>query len=138
MSNFLDNLKKAVENGEFNSEAAKKINEINELADKKSIEQLPHDLEDTLKNRVDEGGVKKVEEEEISELNTEYVKKMEYFKKEDERNKDILNITIMGQQFIEILNTLNDLKEKYSTDDEILSKIKKIESGEYDPNELEQ
>ena len=45
MGEFLENLKKAADTGEFNSEAAKKILEINELADKKLGNGTIEDLE---------------------------------------------------------------------------------------------
>ena len=50
-SSFLENLKKSVDTGEFNSEAAKKIIEVDKLADNANVENLagknlPHSFVD--------------------------------------------------------------------------------------------
>ncbi len=86
-SSFLDNLKNAVEKGEFNSEAAKKILEVEKLADEKLKNNNSNDLAEPLSKRLEEAGVKTVSEEEAAAVNSEYEKKMEAIKKEDEQNK---------------------------------------------------
>ena len=77
---FLKNLKDAVETGNFNSEAAKKINEIVELADGKIIEKTVEELEDAVEQRVEDSGVKSIPEEELEDVKsvvmTEYEEKM--------------------------------------------------------------
>ncbi|MFW6246597.1 MAG: hypothetical protein ACOC22_00275 [bacterium] len=117
---FLKNLKKAVEEGEFNSDAANKINEINELAEKKYAEvnskktgKIYEDaavgvnkLEDSLKKRVDDVGHKTVTEEEAKEVNSEYEKKMTEFKKIDLANKQLASITEMEDM---ILASIEDM-----------------------------
>jgi tRNA splicing endonuclease len=99
MSTFLENLKKSVENGEFNSEAAKKIIEIDKLAEEKiklltktgqSIEDS--DLAKTVDDRVKKAGVKIISEEEALELNSQYEKKMEEIKKQDAANQQLATI----------------------------------------------
>ena len=92
MSDFLENLKKAADEGEFNSEAAKKILEINELADKKIGEATPADLEkiqESLEKRQGEELVAPVSEEKVLEVNTEYEKKMAQLKKLDAVNAQL-------------------------------------------------
>ena len=88
MSDFLENLKKAADNGEFNSDAAKKILEVHELADQKSKEMDTEKLQETLQKRMEESPVesKDVSEEEVLELNSQYEKKMEEIKLLDSVN----------------------------------------------------
>jgi phospholipid N-methyltransferase len=78
-SDFLDNLKKAVDTGEFNSEAAKKIIDIDKLADEKI------DPDDLVQKRLDVSGVKtaSITEEEVEVINAEYEKKMQEIKEKD-------------------------------------------------------
>jgi hypothetical protein len=82
MSKFLDDLKNSVESGEFNSEAAKKIIEVDKLADSVSGTKAL----DELKEKV---GVKNVTDEEVGTLNTTYVKRMEEISKVDIANKQL-------------------------------------------------
>lgn len=88
MSDFLENLKKAADNGEFNSEAAKKILDVNKLADHKLKELDTDQLKDSLQKRMEESLVPetKVSEEEMLELNSQYEKKMEQIKLTDTTN----------------------------------------------------
>ncbi len=84
MSDFLENLKKAADNGEFNSDAAKKILEINELADVKSKLMDSDELQETLEKRIEadpkDSEEKMVSEEEMLELNSQYEQKMKQLK----------------------------------------------------------
>lgn len=86
--NFLENLKKAVDDGDFNSEAAKKIVEINELADVVAT----GDVESSLEKRLEEAGVKTVSEEEAATLNFEYERKMVEIKKQDAVTKQLATL----------------------------------------------
>jgi len=101
MASFLDNLKNAVDKGEFNSEAAKKILEINALADSKipkggiKSERDLEDLEKTVNDRLEKAGVRTVTEEEAASLNSEYEKKMEEIRLADaeiKRKADLMNL----------------------------------------------
>lgn len=98
MSEFLENLKKSVETGEFNSEAAKKIIEIDKLAEEKikSLTKSGQNIEDSdltkaVEDRVKDN-VKTVSEEEALELNSQYEKKMEEIKKVDAANQQLATI----------------------------------------------
>ena len=75
-SPFLESLKKSVETGEFNSEAAKKIIEIDQLANNPHTTHM-HD--GTFKN----AGVKTVTPEEAAEINSNFEKKMQEIKEKD-------------------------------------------------------
>lgn len=82
MSEFLDGLKKATETGEFNSEAAKKIIEIDKLADTKTDTKALEKLQE-------KAGIKSVTDEEVGTLNSAYIKKMEEINKQDVANKQL-------------------------------------------------
>jgi hypothetical protein len=116
MSTFLDDLKNSVETGEFNSEAAKKITEINKNADNaKGLSLTEEEKNELAKKRLGtvlEGAV--VTEEEVLKLNSEYDKKMEEIKKQDAVNLQ--------------LATLSDIEDmvKLSVDD-MVSFIKELE-----------
>jgi len=79
-SQFLENLKKAVDDGNFNSEAAKKINEVHKLAD---IIAPTGGAASLLEKRLGETVIKTVSNEKLVEVNSEYEKKMQEFKKQD-------------------------------------------------------
>lgn len=118
-SNFLKNLKNAVDTGEFNSEAAKKIIEIDKLADEKFTETrdgTKYVNTENLDKLVDEAGVKTVTEEEAAALNSDYEKKMIEIKKQDAVNKQLATL-------IEVEDMV-----KMSIDD-MLSFIDELENG---------
>ena len=104
-SNFLEELKKAADGEEFNSEAAKKITDITKLAEEKfqtlgqnGITTDGSDLAKHVNKNIEED--KKTWEaananrkvptpEEVKEFNTEYDLKMAEFKKRDLINKQL-------------------------------------------------
>lgn len=104
MSDFLEKLKKAADTGEFNSDIAKKINEINEAAEEKlrgkdvvaELEKIKENLEKRVEEDSEE--VKEIKEtkplveEDVIKLNTEYEKKMQAFKKQDAVNRQLATL----------------------------------------------
>jgi hypothetical protein len=111
-SSFLDNLKNAVDKGEFNSEAAKKIIEVSELTEIKAKGKTLEELQESVDKRLDivlEHGVKKVSEEEATVLNSDYEKKMEEIKKQDEENKRIADLTNMVDKQLTTLVEIEDM-----------------------------
>jgi predicted SprT family Zn-dependent metalloprotease len=74
-SDFLKNLKNAVETGDFNSDAAKKINEISSLAETKTVTES----EEALNKRLESVGIKILTDDDV-ELNSQYEEKMEEIK----------------------------------------------------------
>ena len=92
---FLNAIKNAVESGEFNSDAAKKIEEINE------INKL---VDEKIKNKYKDGKVNfpKIQpenvvlEKEASELQSEYEQKMEVIRQKD-------NINIANKQLATLI-----------------------------------
>jgi hypothetical protein len=108
---FLEKLKNAVDNGEFNSEAAKKIKDIDKLADeKKNAEKL-------IEKRLEEAGVVKLVTEEAIELNSDYEKKMEEIKKQDAINRQLatlIEVEDMVKASIEdMLSFAQELEQKF-------------------------
>ena len=83
MSDFLENLKKSVDEGTFNSEAAKKINTVDELAEEKLEEKSTGEIDEALHERVFAGGIRTVDEDEVAKLNSEYEEKMKERAKEE-------------------------------------------------------
>lgn len=94
MSKFLEELKNAVENGKINSEAANKINEIDNLAETKS-----NNLSETSKsmeNRLEKGKVinqDTISREEIEESEKKYEDNMIRIKQEDYINSALGDLT---------------------------------------------
>lgn len=118
---FLKNLQNAVETGNFNSEAAKKINEIAELAEGKIIEKTVEELQDAVEKRVEDSEVKSIPAEELEEVKTvtmtEYEKKMKAFKDQDKVNSEIAVLKnfdyYLLNQLTELGNTIAMLGKKY-------------------------
>jgi hypothetical protein len=114
-SNFLENLKKAVDNGEFNSEAAKKINDIDKLADEKvgNAKQL-------IQKRLDEVGIKTVTEEDVEVLNSEYEEKMKRIKRIDEANVCLVDLINREERIIseirKMIEVANNAKKDYAVE----------------------
>jgi hypothetical protein len=93
-SPFLENLKKSVDEGDFNSEAAKKIIEVDKLASEKngSTPAL-----DAIFDNIDGIPFKPITEEEALELNSAYEKEMQEI-----RDKDLV---------LQQIATLRDIEE---------------------------
>ena len=122
MSDFLENLKKAADDGEFNSEAAKKILEINELADKKIGDATPADIEkikESLEKHYESSVVEPISEEKAIEANTEYETKMAQLKKLDAVNAQLATL-------IEIEDMVKlSIGDMFSFTDELEAKFEK-------------
>jgi len=122
-SSFLENLKKSVDNGEFNSEAAKKIIEIDKLADEKK------NALDLVQDRLEKSGyAKSVTEEEVTALNSQYEIEMEAIKKKDEENKKIAEMHNIADNSLRTLLEIEDMVnasiiDMFSYVDELNSKF---------------
>jgi hypothetical protein len=114
MGNFLDDLKKAVDDGEFNSEAAKKINKIDELADEKT------NPEGRLNERLEKAGVKNTTEEAVVEANVNYEIEMAEMKRKDEINRllaTLIEIEDMVKLSIgDMFSHINELDSKFKNE----------------------
>ena len=127
MSKFLEELKDAADNGKFNSDAAKKINEINDLANTKlgkiKNDKGVNDLEEfnKLKEKLElNSNNVAVTEEKALELNSEYEKKMTAIKKQDKINSQLailIEIEDMVKASInDMFSFLEELEIKYEKD----------------------
>lgn len=133
-SNFLDNLKNAVDNGEFNSEAAKRIKDIDKLANEKK------DAEKLVEKRLEEAGVKTVTEEEVVAINAEYEKQMELAKTKDIAAAQLANLIeiedMVKASISDMLSYVDELEDKFHNEfadenplfGELSQKIEQIQS----------
>jgi len=129
-SKFLEDLKKAAETGEFNSEVAKKINEINKIADEKIKTMVKPDekIEDSeLAKSVEKNSqvieVKDLTEEEMHLANTRYEEQMKNIKENDIVNKQ-LAVLIDIEDMIKL--SINDM---FSFVDELEDKFKTVKEN---------
>ena len=143
MNDFLNNLKKAADSREFNSDAAKKINEISELADIKltgNTETNIEKLKESLKKRItDTNKTNAVTEEEALELNSKYEKKMEKIKKQDAVNTQLATLIeiedMVKASILDMFSFTDELENKFEKEfkikdsmfNDLYQKIKKIE-----------
>lgn len=124
MSDFLKNLQNAVEKGEFNSDAAKKINEISELANKK-MEGITSDegvktLEDKINKRLEESGIKTVSQEEAELFNKEYDEKMNKIMEEDIINSQLAILIDIENgveaSILDMMEFISETEERFADD----------------------
>jgi hypothetical protein len=134
-SKFLDDLKKSVETGDFNSEAAKKIIEVDKVAGGVTNTRA---LDFAVEKAFKEGAIKTLTEEEALVLNTEYEKEMERIKKVDLANSQLAILTEIEEMvelsISDMISFVKELKDKFGKDFEeqdpayleLLEKINKI------------
>lgn len=91
-SDFLKNLKQAVDNGEFNSDAAKKINEINNLANNFNVGENLNESIENFNKRLENNQKSSVSEDIANEVNSEYEKEMQLIKEKDKINNLLANL----------------------------------------------
>lgn len=133
MSNFLDNLKKAVENGEFNSDVAKKINELDSLADK--VPLSGKELESAYIERLTASGVRSVSEDEAKASNIEHDEKMATIKKQEAMYCEIKTLIeiedLISLSIADMFDHVKEVKERILVDapenQDLADKIKEIE-----------
>jgi len=128
-SDFLKNLQQTVETGEFNSEAAKKIIEIADLADRKMGSTKAIDA--ALEAAEREGAIQTVTEQEAAALNTAYEEKMANIKKQDAVNaqiavlvdiEDLVKASIADMfSFVDELNT--EFEKEFAAEDPIFGDL---------------
>jgi hypothetical protein len=116
MGSFLDNLKKDLDTGEFNSEAAKKIIEIDKLAETKTAAES----EEALNKRLEVVGVKVLKEEDVETLNSEYEEKMAKIKKTDDAYKQLADLADKEEQIMtaitDMITLANELKDEFAAE----------------------
>jgi hypothetical protein len=117
-SDFLKNLKTAVDTGEFNSEAAKKILEINKLAEDKLKEAMKggKPIIELVDDRLEKAGVKTVTEEEAAAINPEYDKKMAKMKEDEATNKKIAEQINVADNQLQVLDEIEEMVQQSVND----------------------
>ena len=113
---FLKDLKKAVETGEFNSEAAKKIIEEDKLADNPVVSHA-------LDNAFEKAGVKTVTEEEAAVISADYEKKMQEIKEKDLALKQIAVLKDIDET---VMLSVYDMRDFIKTLEDTFDKNKPI------------
>lgn len=138
MSEFLKNLKQAVDDGEFNSDAANKINEIGNAAEKIKFTDN-EEVEAKAKERIDKIEPEVVSEEEIEKIKSDYEMKMAEIEKQDIVNRqlatliqieDMVNLSILDMfGFVDELDVVfeKELKEDSAYSD-LANKVNKIKT----------
>ena len=114
MSEFLKKLQDAVENEEFNSEAAQRINKINELADNKTLSGSQEDID----KRLEAAGVKNVSVEEAAAISSQYEEKMAKIKERDGVNAQLATLIeiddMVKLSIIDMFEFIESLEEKFA------------------------
>jgi len=119
LSPFLENLKKSVDTGDFNSEAAKKIIEVDKVADNPSTRALWNAIEVANK----EGAIKTVTEEEAAEIKADYEKKMQEIKEKDLALQQIATLRDIDET---VMLSVYDMRDFIKTLDENFDKTKPV------------
>ena len=123
MGNFLEDLKKAADTGEFNSDAAKKINEIDDLANDFAKTKTIEQMEDSLTDVAEETGIKTVSEEDVAKLNSEYEEKMKVRAKEEILLATIVTMINIDEEINEKVEELRlfivDQKKQFDPEDNV-------------------
>ena len=120
-SSFLENLKKSVDTGEFNSEAAKKIIEVDKLADNANVENLA--------DRLEKAGVKTIDEGELGTINSDYEKKMQGIR---EKDLALHQIAILKEIDETLMLSLYDMKDFITTIETSFDKTKVVNGELFD------
>jgi len=111
---FLKNLKDALDSGDFNSDAAKKIGEINKMADEININLSNDEISDKL----NKFGVKNIDENDIK-MNEIFDETIKDIKKDDLFNKIIANLLNINKSIENIINNelipyLKNIENEYN------------------------
>lgn len=119
-TSFLDNLKNAVDNGDFNSEAARKLIEIGNLADTKFVPKTNEELTAKLNEinaKLTGDNLPPVTEEEAAAMNAEYEAHMEDVKKRDAVNVQLATLVeiedMVKLSVIDMFMFISDLTDKF-------------------------
>jgi len=121
-SEFINNLKRAVEEGDFNSDAAKKINEIDKEANNIKKNKSKDDIEKSINNRIKDSNAKTVDKDKIAELNSKYENEMQNRAKEEKIYATIATLDnleyAIDKAFDELKSFIIQQKTKYDSNDE--------------------
>jgi hypothetical protein len=145
MGSFLDDLKNAVDTGKLNSDAAKKILEISDLADTKlttsnrdDLEKIKTNLEQRLVDGSEPNDGRKITEEEVVEMNSIYDEKMEHIRMTNIANNQLATLIDIEDMILasigDMFTFLTEIKSKFDEElnnypefSDLNQKINKIE-----------
>lgn len=137
MTDFLKNLKDAVENEKFNSEAAQRINKINELADEKTLATS----QDEVDARLEAAGVKNVTAEEAVAISSQYEEKMAKIKERDAVNAQLATLIEIDDAvkltIIDLFEFIEGLEERFAEKFKEVDIDKVMEDGEIKEDDKE-
>jgi len=120
LSPFLENLKKSVETGDFNSEAAKKIIEVNKLAENPATSNA---LWNAIEKANENGEIKTVTEEEAATIKADYEKKMLEIK---EKDLALQQIALLKDFDEALMLSLYDVRDFIKTLEDTFDKEKEV------------
>ena len=133
LSPFLENLKKSVDTGEFNSEAAKKIIEIDKQADIAKSEPIPHEAWDKAEEA---WKAQSVTEEEAAIINADYEKNMQLIKEKDLEHRKYVpalkQIAILKDIDETVMLSIYDMRDFVKTLEDAFDKTKEVNVGLFD------
>lgn len=133
-NNFLEDLKKAVEDGNFNSDAAKRINDIDKAANDVNKNKSKDEIKKSIDEKVENSGAKTVDEDKVAELNSKYEEKMQQRAKEETIYATIATLDNLDNEIEKARNDLflfiQQQRNKYDPDDsdcaELYEKINEL------------
>mgnify|MGYP006290691971 CR=1 FL=1 len=133
-NNFLEDLKKAVEDGNFNSDAAKRINDIDKAANDVNKNKSKDEIKKSIDEKVENSGAKTVDEDNVAELNSKYEEKMQQRAKEETIYATIATLDNLDNEIEKARNDLflfiQQQRNKYDPDDsdcaELYEKINEL------------
>lgn len=119
---FLKTLKDSLDNGEFNSDAAKKINDITKKADEMVKSKSVEEINKSIKEKTSTVGVKNIDKDQLEDLNSQYEEKMSERAKEEvilATFATLENLERVADETISNINKLiGDIKQDYNESEE--------------------
>jgi len=136
MSNLLDELKKAVDDGNFNSEAAKKLIEIDSKADEVLEEKSTEQIEQSVIDTAISGGVKTIDGADFARLQSEYEEKMKERAREEILLATIVTLIdedeLIDEKLYSLWKFIDNIKQEHKAEDkgcaELFAKITELET----------
>lgn len=128
-SDFLENLKKAVDEGEFNSDAAKLINDIDELAGEKG--NNIDELQERINERIDESGKKdSLNEDEVKSINEVNEKFISEITEVDVVNSHVATMLdmekLVNESILDFISHIKIIENQFFNDKKNNSKYEKL------------
>lgn len=135
-NDFLKNLKDSLDNGEFNSDVAKKFNEIEAKANEILKSKTSEEIGNSINEKIDSKNIKRVSEEQMEELNSQYEQQMKERAKEERIFAIIATLNNIENEIdnnlMDMKKLINDSDHEYNQEDEkcvdLFKKIKELQN----------